>query len=404
MDTTNGASVRRVTITLLVAGAMMSASNSVIFALLPGMQDRFGFSSAGLGIITAAGFGTSFVVQLFVAPLADRGHPRVFLFIGAAGSILGNLMCAASSGLWTIVLGRALLGAGTGSYLPTARALMSSLGTEGRAARLGRLESMGTAGFVVGPVIGGLLVGPLGVRWPFVIFCVMAVGAGSVLSMTRLPELPRRHDSNRIAFDLLRRRPMVVAILLAVSLGLPIGMYDALWARYLTDLGASPVMVGISIAFYAAPYVLLAGFGGRLADRMGALPLALRALLFITPLTISYSLFHNPWFPISIGIIEAFVQACAIPATQSVVASAAPHGRTAAGQGLAGAVNVGVMALIAVISSAMYGAYGVRVTFISVAAAALAVGLLARWLARGRLLEQAETPAPDALAVVESTS
>ena len=41
---------------------------------------------------------------------------------------------------------------------------------------------------------------------------------------------------------------------------------------------------------------------------------------------------------------------------------------------------------------------------ISVAAAALAVGLLARWLARGRLLEQAEASAPDTLAVVESTS
>ena len=378
--------VRRVTIILLVAGAMMSASNSVIFALLPKLQDRFGFSDAGLGLVTAAGFGTSFLVQLFVAPLADRGHPKVFLFLGAAGSILGNLACSLGSGLWSIVGARALIGAATGCYLPTARALMSSLGVEGRAARLGRLESMGTAGFVVGPVVGGILVGPLGVRWPFVIFCLMAVGATLVLSTTPLPELPRRHDTSRIAIDLLKLRPMVVAVLLAVALGLPIGMYDALWARYLTDLGASPVMVGVSIAFYAAPYVLLAGVGGRLADRMGALPLALRALLFITPLTISYSLFHNPWIPICIGTIEAFVQACAIPATQSVVASAAPHGRAAAGQGLVGAVNVGIMALIAVISSAMYGAFGVRVTFITVAAAALAVGLLARWLARGSVL------------------
>ena len=364
-----GPSPRRVLTVLAGATALMMASNSVIFALLPQLQDRFGFSSTGLGIIAAAGFAMSFVVQLVVAPLADKGHPKLLLFGGAFAAVAGNLVCAGSTGLWMLVGARALTGAASGCFIPTARALVSGLGAEGRSERLGRMASVEVGGFV-GPVVGGALVGPLGIRWPFVVFCTLAAVAVLVIATSPLPTLEVQENSGRIAIDLLRRRPMVVAVLISMSLGLPIGMYDALWARYLTDLGARPWLVGVSLACYSVPFMLLAGVGGRVADRFGPRRTAIRAMFFITPLTVSYALFRNPWIPILVGICESMFQAVAMPASQSVIANASPPGRAAGGQGLVGATNVATMAVVALISSWLYGEYGVRTTCVAVASAA----------------------------------
>jgi len=297
--------------------------------------------------------------------------------IGALCSIGGNLLCAASSGFWTIVAARALIGAAPGCFIPTARALISSLGDKGRSERLGRMASVEIVGFMAGPLIGGTLVDPLGVKPPFIIFCAFGAVVALIALTTRIPTLESHHDSGRIAVDLLRQRPMVVAVLLSAALGLPIGMYDALWARYLSDLGAEPWLVGISLACYSVPFLLVAGAAGRLSDRVGPLRIALRAMFLITPLTISYSLFKNPWIPILVGISESVVQAAATPAAQTVVANASPPGRAASGQGLAGATNVLVMALVAVLSAWLYGAFGVRTTFIAVAGTAAATAYAA---------------------------
>ena len=369
--------VRTVMISLVGACALLAASNSVIFALLPALQDRYGFSNSGLGLVAAAGFGMSFVVQLLVAPLADRGHARVLLVVGAVLSIAGNLLCAVSTGLGTIIAARALIGAAPGCFIPTARALVSALGEKGRSERLGRMASVEIVGFMAGPLIGGTLVGPLGVRTPFVIFCAFALLVVLISLTAPVPTLEARDDSGRIAIDLLRQRPMVVAVLMSAALGLPIGMYDALWARYLSDLGARPWLVGISLACYSVPFLLFAGPAGRISERMGPLRTALRAMFLITPLTISYSLFKNPWIPILVGITESLVQAAALPASQTVVANASPPGRAASGQGLAGATNVLTMAVVAVVSGWLYGTFGVRTTFIAVASTAAFVAFLA---------------------------
>lgn len=376
-DLTSPQAVKRTFLALVTACAFLAAGNSVIFALLPKLQDKYGFSDAGLGLVAAAGFGMSFIVQLLVAPLADKGHARTLLVIGALCSIGGNLLCAVSGGLWSIVAARALIGAAPGCFTPTARALVSSLGEKGRSERLGRMASVEIVGFMAGPLIGGALVVPLDTRWPFVFFCAFGAIVAVISFTTRVPALESRGDSGRIAIDLLRQRPMVVAVLLSAALGLPIGMYDALWARYLSDLGAASWLVGVSLACYSVPFLLAAGPAGRVADRVGPLRTALRAMFFITPLTISYSLFKNPWIPILVGITESVVQAAATPAAQTVVANASPPGRAASGQGLAGATNVLVMALVAIVSAWLYGAFGVRTTFIAVATLAAAVAFAA---------------------------
>ena len=114
---------------LLGAAFTLAASNSVVFALMGNLQDEYGFGDAGLGFIAAAGFLASFVVQVTIAPLADRGRARHLLIVGTILAVIGNLVFALGSSLAVFVLARAIAGSASGCFLPPARALMACSGT-----------------------------------------------------------------------------------------------------------------------------------------------------------------------------------------------------------------------------------------------------------------------------------
>lgn len=377
---------------LLVSTAALSASNTVIFALIASLQDEYGFGDLGLGVVAATGFATSFLVQLLMSPLADRGHTQRLLRLGTLLSVVGNLVFATGGGLAQFALGRALVGAAFGCFAPAARALVASLAADHAALRLGRISAAELAGFAVGPAVGGALAGPLGLRWPFVVFGCSALVAFVLISTVRIETVRSTGAPQRVAFDLLRDRRVLVAVLLCLCLALPVGLYDALWARFLGDLGAPEWLVGLSLTAYAAPFVLLASAGGRLADRRGPIVVALAGLWIVAPLTASYGLATLPLIPIVLGTIEAIAQAGANPAAWAALAAAAPPGRASAAQGLAGAVMVAMNAVVALIGSAAYGLVGPRLLFV-IAGASIALLGTVTWLLHRSTLPAAD-PAP----------
>ena len=97
----------------------------------------------------------------------------------------------------------------------------------------GALSGVELAGFVTGPVLGGLLVGPAGLRVPFLVAGSFALVGLVLLAPRRLPE-PPQDEHHRLAFDLLRLPMIRAGVLISVALFLPIGFYDATLDRYLT--------------------------------------------------------------------------------------------------------------------------------------------------------------------------
>ncbi len=362
---------------LLAATATLTASTSVVFPLLAQLQDAYGLPTWSLGVISGAAFLAGLVSQLLLAPLADRGHARLLLLGGLGIAVVSGVLFGTGSTLWQLTLARLLAGVATGAFIPAARALASTMVPEEAGRNLGRLAAAELGGFVAGPIAGAALFEAFGLRVPFFVFAGLALVGAILLSRRRLPDSLGTSGSSRPSLSLLKYPRVVVAALLAVALFLPVGVYDSLWARYLEDRGAGPVFVGVTLAMYGLPFVVLASTGGRVADRFGPVRSAFVCLVVIAPLTVLYGSVASLGLIVAVSLIEAVAQAVAVPASQSAMARAAPEGSIAAGQGLAGAMQQLGAGLVALVAAPIYGVAGALVVFGGAAGVIVVIGAIA---------------------------
>jgi len=348
---------------LLICGFSVPVSNSMIFPALSDLQDKYGFNDAGLGFIAAAGFFISLLVQLFVAPRADKGEPKRFVLASLVLASVGSALFAFGSTLWMFIIARAVAGASLGMSGPAIRAIAANIDKTRAAERLGRLRGVELAGFTGGPLIGALLIEPFGLRGAFLIFSCVAVIALAVVWSRDLPSLPVTGESGKLSFDLLRLLPVRAAVLASLTLFLPVGIYDALWDRYITDRGGNNFQVGLTFLLYTIPFIVLGAAGGRLADRRGAASMTVVGLFLTAPLVLVYGFLASAELLVGFAIVEGVIGALSIPATQSLMASVAPKGRAAAAQGLAGSGDLVAATLMSLVAPMLYGAYGPEVTF-----------------------------------------
>ncbi len=325
---------------VLVPAGVISCGVGMIFPLLARFQDTYGFSTAGLGLISGASFVAALVSGLLLANLADRGHARRLLVGGLLGTAVSVVWFSFGTELWQFVSARGLQGLAAGVFIPAARKVVAAGDPLVAGKRLGLLTSAELAGFMLGPVLGATLSG-VSLQFPFEVLGVTAVVLAVVLARVRLPHLVTSSGTNRWfeSFTLLRRPRVAGAALLSLALFLPVGLYDAMWARYLTDRGASTFLIGLGLSLYAVPVILFAPWGGRLADRHGPVRVAVLALCAVIPMTVGYGLLTVPVLITALAVAEGVPQAVANPAVQAAMLDACEPDEAAAGQGLAYAVN-----------------------------------------------------------------
>jgi MFS family permease len=351
----SGSAQRGVIVLLMTTSLAVATSNSVIFAALSDLQDTYGFASSGLGLIAGTGFLAGFLVNLFLAPLSDKGFAKRMIMLGMVLGATGS-----------VLLARAVIGAAFGLVFPSVRALLANVDTDRRGLLLGRLAGVELLGFVLGPLIGGLMIDPFGLANTFLFFAGLNLASLLAIAFRQFPLLARTSESGRLSFSLLKIRQIRVAVLVFMAIQAPVGIFDALWDRYLTDLGGGNTMVGISFALYTIPFILFSSYGGRLADKYNPQKVSMYAMILVVPAVAGYGVFPSLPPVIALNVIEGVVQALTYPAAAAAVAIAAPAGRASAAQGLAGAAGLLMSMVIAFFSPSIYGAAGATVAFGSV--------------------------------------
>lgn len=365
---------------------MLAASIGMVFALLHELRDAHDLSGGAIGWIAGVSFFAAVASQLLIAPFADRGYARRVMALSIFGGAIASITFALATEPWQFVLARIAAGLAFGAFLPAAQAVVTAAEPERAGRHLGRLAGIQTAGLMVGPGVGAGLVAAWGLDAPF--YCLAVALALLVGPVARtnvnevVPEEPPL-GALRTAADMLltmarisRRREALAATILSAALIMPAGMYEAIWAIFLQDLGASTTFIGISLVLYGLPFMIAAPIGGRLADRHGPMRVAIAALTMVVPLTVVYGHLTVPLLLMSLAMIEGAANGLGIPSAQTLMAISTKDGERATGQGLAagtGQLAAGVSALVAPI---LFENYGPEWTFFWVAVAIAVLGAL----------------------------
>ena len=365
---------------LAVSNFVLLGSVAVIFPLLPDIQEAHGLSTGEIGVISAMAFAAGLIAQLGLARFVDRGYARSMLVTAAVVCAAGLAWFALAETLWQFMGARFVEGLGYALFGPAARAVAAAEDPERMGANLGMLSAGELAGIIVGPLMGSLFGQWWGLDAPFWILAAvslaLAVGLTRV-DTSRLDAQRQQHTSRATLRGVVAKGPVRRAALLQLALFLPVGTYDVHWARYLTDLGASSVFVGLSFSIYGIPYVAVALFGTRLIDRVGAVRSAWWSLVAIVPCVVGYGLLGRPGLLAALSIPEAFANAIGAPAAQAAMAEACEPEELGTGQGLGGAMGIGAAGLAAVSMAPLYDAWGGLAAFATTGAAMLVVGAVA---------------------------
>ena len=161
----------------------------LIFPILPRLlQEVTHVSNVApyLGLMTALFAVMQFIFSPILGALSDRIGRRPILLISLAGAAINYGLMAWAPNLWTLLLGRAIAGV-TSANMSVAMAYLTDISPEEtRPRRFGLFNAMFGIGFIIGPVLGGVL-GDYWLRLPFIAAAALNA-ANLVVAIFILPE------------------------------------------------------------------------------------------------------------------------------------------------------------------------------------------------------------------------
>ena len=168
---------------------------------------------------------TQFIFAPIIGNLSDKFGRRPIILISLFAFGLDYILLALAPNITWLFIGRIIAGI-SGASITTASAYIADVSTpENRAKNFGMIGAAFGLGFIIGPVIGGLL-GQFGSRVPFyaaAVLCLLNFLYGYFILPESLPEHNRREFSlkraNPIgAFMNLRKYPQLIGLVISIFL------------------------------------------------------------------------------------------------------------------------------------------------------------------------------------------
>lgn len=233
----------------------------LIFPILPRLLEEVTHTpdiAHWIGIMTALYALMQFVFAPLLGALSDNYGRRPVLLVSLVGAAVNYLIMAFAPHLWILLLGRAIAGL-TSANVSVAMAYITDVTpADKRARRFGLFNAMFGAGFIIGPVLGGLL-GDAWVRLPFIAAAVLNT-VNLLMALFMLPE-SREPARQRFSFSVLNplqplRRILTLKGLIPIALVFFIlsatgEVYGTCWALWGTDtFGWNGLWIGLSLGAY----------------------------------------------------------------------------------------------------------------------------------------------------------
>ena len=224
---------------------------------------------------------------------------------------------------------------------------------------MGRLTAFEMGGFLLGPVLASMLHLWAGLSATFVVITVLLILLTPVVLRADIPGATVPSTGHAIS-NLVRLAAMQSCIAMGIAFWITVGVFEAIWAVFLADLGASQMFIGLTMSLFSIPMILIATRAGSLAQRKGPLRVASASICVSIACMVLYGMFDSLWLLCIPLAIHAVADAYTMPASQLAVGQASGQGALAAGQGLFGAIGMAVAALTAVTGGVLYETLGAR--------------------------------------------
>lgn len=304
------------------------------------MADLGNYSKFQLNLYSGLAFAMTFIAQAIVSPLwgnlADR-KGRKLMCMRAAGvmALTITLTGFAPNAIYIIVM-RFIQGAFSG-YINNATALIAGETPRQRSGWvMSQMMTAGTAGNLVGPLLGGALSsffgnlfgGAWGYRIPFFItgFLMFLVFLGSTFlvhenfkPIARVKMKPMKEIMQSLP-DLKLIIVMFVTTMLVTSSTMSIDPIVSLYVRSMMPASRSVAFVaGVVAATPGLGTLIAASRIGHTMDHVGPLRVLRIGLIVGAILFVPMALTHNPWVLALLRFILGVASAAMLPAAQTVL-------------------------------------------------------------------------------------
>lgn len=274
----------------------------LIFPILPRLMEDVTHAqnvAPYIGVLTALYAFMQFVFAPVLGALSDHLGRRPVLLISLAGAAINYLLMAFAPSLALLIVGRAIAGL-TSANSSVATAYITDISpVEARARRFGLFNAMFGIGFILGPVLGGIL-GDYWLRLPFIAAALLNA-ANLLLALFVLPEsrTPNRGKIDLAALNPLRPLrwalsmrallPVIATFFILAATGEVYGTCWSLWGSDVfrwnglsigLSLGAFGVCQSLAQAFLPGPAVKLLGERGAVLVGIAGACIALVVLAF----------------------------------------------------------------------------------------------------------------------------
>lgn len=173
---------------VLFIGVLMGALDiAIVGPALPAIRSDFGLTERALSWIFSLYILFNLVGTPLMAKLSDQFGRRTIYALDVSLFATGSLLVALAPNFTMVLIGRAVQGIGAGGIFPVASAVIGdTFPAEKRGSALGMIGAVFGLAFLIGPILGGVILGFASWHWLFLLNLPLALLV-VVLSLRVLP-------------------------------------------------------------------------------------------------------------------------------------------------------------------------------------------------------------------------
>ncbi len=351
---------------------------------------QHGATMAELGFMASAWLLGGLLFQYPSGWASDKWGRKPLLVASIAISGLITFLFLLYDYPWYFIALRFVEGASGAAIGPAANAyVIDAVPAKDRGAAFGWLGSAFSAGFMLGPAIGGFMVDGLGYAAPFIFGGVTSLLTALFIwrkmgnSRPGQEALARDEDASPEEAARVKRQipkklfvpALAGALVITMAAGAGDGLFISIWTIWLNDLHASTSFIGLTFVTFSLPLMLLMPTTGKMADKYRLTPLIALPGIVISFVYLFYGFTSNLWLIAAMGVFEGTLVAIMGPALSAYIANLSPENARGRLQGVISTSRTVAGLASSMLVALLYGVGGALYPFLMLAAVQIVISV-----------------------------